>query len=50
MWSQTIDVSVEEQVLDGTAAVAAHTGRIDCVVQNADIASMSPLHEMTTEM
>jgi NAD(P)-dependent dehydrogenase (short-subunit alcohol dehydrogenase family) len=50
VWSQTVDVSVEEQVVEGMAAAAEHMGRIDCVVQNAGIATMAPFHEMTTEM
>jgi len=50
VWSQTVDVSVEEQVVEGMAAAVEHMGRIDCVVQNAGFASMSPFHEMTTEM
>ena len=50
VWSQTVDVSVEEQVVDGMVAAAEHMGRIDCVVQNAGFASMAPFHEMTTEM
>ena len=50
VWSQTVDVSVEAQVIDGMATAAAHMGRIDCVVQNAGIATMAPFHEMTTEL
>ena len=50
VWSQTVDVSVEAQVVEGMAAAAAHMGRIDCVIQNAGSASMAPFHEMTTEM
>ena len=50
VWSQTVDVSVEEQVVEGMVAAAAHMGRIDCVVQNAGNSSLAPFHEMTTEM
>ena len=49
VWSQTIDVSVEEQVAEGMLAAAERMGRIDCVVQNAGFASVVPFHEMTTE-
>lgn len=50
VWSQTVDVSVEAQVVEGMAAAVEHMGRLDCVVQNAGIATMAPFHEMTTEM
>lgn len=50
VWSQTVDVSDEEQVVAGMAAAVTHMGRVDCVVQNAGFASMAPFHEMTTEV
>ncbi|MEX1218628.1 MAG: SDR family oxidoreductase [Acidimicrobiales bacterium] len=50
VWSQTVDVSVEDQVVRGMAEAVEHMGRLDCVVQNAGSASMAPFHEMTTEM
>jgi NAD(P)-dependent dehydrogenase (short-subunit alcohol dehydrogenase family) len=49
VWSQTVDVSVEEQVVEGMREAVEHMGRLDCVVQNAGFASISPFHEMTTE-
>lgn len=50
VWSQTVDVSDEEQVVAGMAAAVTHMGRVDCVVQNAGFASMAPFHEMTSEV
>lgn len=44
------DVSSEEQVQDMVRVVEAEFGRIDILVNNAGIASMSPVHEMPTEM
>ncbi len=50
VWSQTVDVSVEAQVVECMAAAVDQMGRVDCVVQNAGFASLAPFHEMTTEM
>lgn len=50
VWSQTVDVSDEAQVIEGMGAAVEEMGRLDCVVQNAGHASMSPFHEMTTEL
>ncbi|MCK8514923.1 3-oxoacyl-ACP reductase FabG [Methylonatrum kenyense] len=44
------DVSDEQQVQDMVRQVEAEFGRIDILVNNAGIASMSPVHEMPTEM
>ncbi len=49
VWSQTVDVSDEEQVVAGMAAAVEHMGRVDCVVQNAGFASLAPFHEMSTD-
>jgi NAD(P)-dependent dehydrogenase (short-subunit alcohol dehydrogenase family) len=49
VWSQTVDVSVEEQVVDGMVAAVDHMGRVDCVVQNAGFATVVPFHEMSTD-
>ncbi|MFN8025469.1 MAG: SDR family NAD(P)-dependent oxidoreductase [Acidimicrobiia bacterium] len=48
-FSQTVDVSVEEQVVGGMAAAVEQMGRVDVVVQNAGFASLAPFHEMSTD-
>ena len=45
-----VDVSDEQQVIDGMKAALAEMGRLDCVVANAGIGGTSPLVEMTTEL
>ena len=45
-----VDVSNEQQVIDGMKAALAEMGRLDCVVANAGIGGGSPLIEMTTEL
>src|ERR1700679_3672959 len=44
-----VDVSNEQEVIDGMKAALAQMGRLDCVVANAGIGGASPLIEMTTE-
>lgn len=44
------DVSSEDQVQAMVQSVEAEFGRIDILVNNAGIASMAPVHEMSTEM
>jgi NAD(P)-dependent dehydrogenase (short-subunit alcohol dehydrogenase family) len=45
-----VDVSDEQQVIDGMKAALVEMGRLDCVVANAGIGGSSPLVEMTTEL
>jgi len=47
--SRAVDVSNEQDVIDGFAAAVAEFGRVDCVVANAGTASMAPLVEMDGE-
>jgi NAD(P)-dependent dehydrogenase (short-subunit alcohol dehydrogenase family) len=50
VFSQTVDVSEEGQVVDAMAEAAAWTGRLDTVIANAGIGLGSPSFvEMTTE-
>jgi NAD(P)-dependent dehydrogenase (short-subunit alcohol dehydrogenase family) len=48
--ARKVDVSNEQQVIDGMKAALAEMGRLDCVVANAGIGGGSPLIEMTTEL
>jgi NAD(P)-dependent dehydrogenase (short-subunit alcohol dehydrogenase family) len=48
--TQSVDVSVEEQVVAGMAEAVEAMGRIDGVVANAGFATMAPFHEMSTEL
>jgi NAD(P)-dependent dehydrogenase (short-subunit alcohol dehydrogenase family) len=48
--TQTIDVTVESQVVAGVAAAIKEMGRIDCAVANAGVASMVPFPAMTSEL
>lgn len=45
--SRVVDVSSEQDVVDGFAAAVEEFGRIDCVIANAGIANVTPFHEMT---
>jgi NAD(P)-dependent dehydrogenase (short-subunit alcohol dehydrogenase family) len=45
-----VDVSSEQQVIDGMKAALAEMGRLDCVVANAGIGGGAPITEMTTEL
>jgi NAD(P)-dependent dehydrogenase (short-subunit alcohol dehydrogenase family) len=48
--TRKVDVSKENEVVDGMKAALAEMGRIDCVVANAGIGGGAPLVEMTTEL
>ena len=45
-----VDVSSEQQVIDGMKAALAEMGRLDCVVANAGVGGGAPITEMTTEL
>jgi NAD(P)-dependent dehydrogenase (short-subunit alcohol dehydrogenase family) len=47
--TQTVDVSSEQQLVDGMAEAVNAMGRVDCAVANAGASSMAPFHEMATE-
>jgi NAD(P)-dependent dehydrogenase (short-subunit alcohol dehydrogenase family) len=48
--TRKVDVSKENEVVDGMKAALAEMGRIDCVVANAGIGGGAPLVELTTEL
>jgi NAD(P)-dependent dehydrogenase (short-subunit alcohol dehydrogenase family) len=48
--TRKVDVSKENEVVDGMKATLAEMGRIDCVVANAGIGGGAPLVELTTEL
>ncbi|HUJ02712.1 MAG TPA: SDR family oxidoreductase [Rhizomicrobium sp.] len=48
--ARKVDVSKEEEVVEGMKAAVAEMGRLDCVVANAGIGGGSPLVEMTTAL
>ena len=48
--TRKVDVSKENEVVDGMKAALAAMGRIDCVVANAGIGGGAPLVELTTEL
>jgi NAD(P)-dependent dehydrogenase (short-subunit alcohol dehydrogenase family) len=48
--SRLVDVSTEKAVVDGMAAAVQQMGRLDCVIANAGSVTLSPFHEMTTEI
>jgi NAD(P)-dependent dehydrogenase (short-subunit alcohol dehydrogenase family) len=48
--TQAVDVSSEEQVVSGMAEAIEVMGRLDGAVVNAGSSSMSPFHEMTTQI
>jgi len=48
--SRLVDVSKEKEVVDGMAAALKQMGRLDCVIANAGGVTLSPFHEMTTEI
>ena len=47
--TQTVDVSSEQQVVEGMLEAVEAMGRVDGVVANAGFGSFSSFHEMTTE-
>jgi Dehydrogenases with different specificities (related to short-chain alcohol dehydrogenases) len=47
--TRPVDVSSEQNVIDGFAAAVEEFGRVDCVIANAGTAGLSPMVEMTTE-
>ena len=47
--SQSVDVSDETAVVNAMAEAVDRMGRVDCVVQNAGVASVAPTHEMSFE-
>jgi len=47
--SRAVDVSNEQEVIDGFAAAIAEMGRIDCVIANAGTAMMAPFVEMDSD-
>jgi len=46
---RAVDVSKEQDVVDGFAATVAELGRVDCVVGNAGTVGLSPVDQMTSE-
>jgi NAD(P)-dependent dehydrogenase (short-subunit alcohol dehydrogenase family) len=48
--TRKVDVSKENEVVDGMKAALSEMGRIDCVVANAGIGGGAPLVELTTEL
>ena len=44
-----MDVSDEQQVIEGMSAAVSEMGRLDCVIANAGFATMSPMVDMTSE-
>jgi len=50
VYSQSIDVASEAQVVDGMAEAVDVMGRVDGVIANAGFGSFAPFHEMTTQM
>jgi NAD(P)-dependent dehydrogenase (short-subunit alcohol dehydrogenase family) len=50
VFTQSVDVAVEDEVVAGMAVAAEEMGRIDCVVQNAGVANQAPTHEMTADI
>ena len=49
VFTQSVDVTSEEQVIAAMAEAVDEMGRIDGVVANAGFATMEPFHEMKTE-
>ena len=47
---RVVDVSSEQEVVDGFAAAIAEFGRLDCVIPNAGMGGMTPFVDMTTEI
>lgn len=47
---RAVDVSIEQEVIDGFSAAVAEFGRIDCVVANAGTATVMPTDQMTSDV
>jgi NAD(P)-dependent dehydrogenase (short-subunit alcohol dehydrogenase family) len=47
--ARAVDVSDEQQVIEGMSAAVSEMGRLDCVIANAGFATMSPMVDMTSE-
>lgn len=47
--TRTVDVSSEQDVIDGFAAAVAEFGRVDCVIANAGTAGVAPIDQMSSE-
>ncbi len=45
-----VDVSKEQEVIDGMKAALAEMGRLDTVIANAGIGGAAPLVELTTDL
>lgn len=47
--ARAVDVSDEQQVIEGMSAAVSEMGRLDCVIANAGFATMSPMVDMSSE-
>jgi NAD(P)-dependent dehydrogenase (short-subunit alcohol dehydrogenase family) len=51
VWCEEVDVSLEDEVIQGFARTVQRAGRVDCVFANAGFSSMAPsFPDMTSEM
>ena len=48
--TRRVDVSKENEVVEGMKAAVAEMGRLDCVVANSGIGGGAPITELTTEL
>src|SRR5258707_338722 len=48
--TRRVDVSKENEVVEGMKAAVAEMGRLDCVVANSGIGGSAPITELTTEL
>lgn len=46
---RAVDVTQEQEVIDGMTAAVKEMGRLDCVIANAGSSTMSPMIEMSSE-
>lgn len=47
--TRSVDVSKEQDVVEGFAAAVAEFGRVDCVIANAGTAGLTPMVDMSSE-